>query len=263
MFQAIRTRINAPTVVAVLALVFAMTGGAYAAKKYLITSTGQIKPSVLKQLQGKAGKAGANGTAGAAGAAGPAGPQGPGGPQGPQGPKGETGEKGETGPKGEDGTTGFTETLPSGKTLKGEWSVNDDPAPGGFTHETTAVSFGIPLASVPQAHYLREDGKEPFFNETTKKEEERVSTECLGSGASPTAKPGTLCVYATFEENIVKEPVEGAILPAICSIATVSTGSDACILTDLGADRYGFGVNALSEKEGPMGAGGTWAVTAK
>ena len=91
MFNAIRTRINATTVLAVLALVFAMTGGAYAAKKYLITSTKQISPSVLKALQGKAGAAGAPGVAGAQGA------QGPG---GPAGTAGSAGGKGETGPAG-------------------------------------------------------------------------------------------------------------------------------------------------------------------
>ncbi len=75
MFSAIRRhmRVSPTTVIATLALVFAMTGGAYAAKKYLITSTKQISPSVLKALQGKAGPAGA------AGAQGPAGPAGSGG----------------------------------------------------------------------------------------------------------------------------------------------------------------------------------------
>jgi hypothetical protein len=33
-----------------LALVFAMTGGAYAARKIIITSTKQISPKVLKKL---------------------------------------------------------------------------------------------------------------------------------------------------------------------------------------------------------------------
>ena len=48
-------------VIATIALVFAMSGGAYAAKKYLITSTKQISPSVLKSLKGAAGKNGAIG----------------------------------------------------------------------------------------------------------------------------------------------------------------------------------------------------------
>ena len=97
MFDAIRTRINATTVVAVLALVFAMTGGAYAAKKYLITSTKQISPSVLKSLQGKAGAAGANGAQGAAGPAGPVGPQGAAGAAGAKGEKGDAGSAGAPG----------------------------------------------------------------------------------------------------------------------------------------------------------------------
>ncbi len=58
MSGAIRSRMTYANVIATLAMVFAMTGGAYAAKKYLITSTKQIKPSVLSQLKGKAGSAG-------------------------------------------------------------------------------------------------------------------------------------------------------------------------------------------------------------
>ena len=103
MFSALRKRIRVSptTVIATLALVFAMTGGAYAAKKYLITSTKQISPSVLKALQGKAGAAGANGAQGAAGAQGPAGPQGAAG-------AGTPGKEGAPGTPGAKGTTGAT-----------------------------------------------------------------------------------------------------------------------------------------------------------
>jgi hypothetical protein len=48
-------------VLGVVALVFAMTGGAYAVGKYVITSKKQMKPSVLSQLKGKAGGKGAAG----------------------------------------------------------------------------------------------------------------------------------------------------------------------------------------------------------
>jgi hypothetical protein len=71
------------TAVAVLALFFALGGSAIAAKHYLITSTKQIKPSVLKALRGKAGP---QGPPGAPGLAGPAGTPGPKGEQGPPGP---------------------------------------------------------------------------------------------------------------------------------------------------------------------------------
>ena len=88
------------TAIALLALFFALGGTAIAAKQYLLTSTSQIKPSVLKQLHGKAGQTGP------AGAAGPAGPQGPGGPQGPAGPSSLSALTTVTGP---------TEEVPTGK----------------------------------------------------------------------------------------------------------------------------------------------------
>src|SRR5207244_1787774 len=72
--------------VALFALFFAMGGGAYAAKHYLITSTKQISPKVLKALKGKSGKIG------------PAGATGPAGPAGAAGVAGAKGDKGDIGP---------------------------------------------------------------------------------------------------------------------------------------------------------------------
>jgi hypothetical protein len=148
MFSRIRKRFTYANVTATLALFFAMTGGALAASHYLITSTKQIKPSVLSSLKGKAGAAGANGVNGANGAAGEKGAQ------GPQGNPGGTGEKGPEGKAGEsvtvaatsgsecnkeggvkvsnasgsktvcNGKTGYTEHLPSGKTETGSWVIS-------------------------------------------------------------------------------------------------------------------------------------------
>ena len=70
MLKAIRKRITPSAAIATLALVLAMTGGAYAAKKYLITSTKQISPSVLGALKGKPGPAGAPGAGGVGSAGG-------------------------------------------------------------------------------------------------------------------------------------------------------------------------------------------------
>jgi hypothetical protein len=72
-------------VTATLALVFAMSGGALAASHYLITSTRQISPKVLKSLRGASGHQGIPGV---------------------EGPKGTTGATGNTGPKGATGETG-------------------------------------------------------------------------------------------------------------------------------------------------------------
>jgi hypothetical protein len=86
-------------VVACLALFVASTGTSIAAKHYLITSTKQIKPSVLKKLKGNRGPRGYHGADGSLG------------PRGLQGAQGLQGAKGDTGAEGEQGSDGIVETL--------------------------------------------------------------------------------------------------------------------------------------------------------
>jgi hypothetical protein len=76
---------------AIAALVLALTGSAVAAKRYLITNTKQISPTVLKQLSKMAASEGAQGSGG---------PRGPAGERGPIGDKGPVGEPGPAGVPG-------------------------------------------------------------------------------------------------------------------------------------------------------------------
>jgi hypothetical protein len=212
MFSRIRKRATYANVAMTLALVFAMTGGAYAAKKYLITSTKQISPSVLKALAGRQGPAGAQGLAGSAGPAGPAGLAGAKGEAGAEGKAGANGANGKSvlaaaeaagancaqggssfeveGSKvkhfacnGKDGQTGFTETLPSGKTETGMWFIglSESSATTG-----TAVSFNIPLSEEP------EEGKTHLIAAGAPS-----TSECPGSAEDPKAAQGQLCIYVT------------------------------------------------------------------
>ncbi len=143
-------------IIAVMALVLAMSAGAWAATKYLITSTGQIKPTVLKQLKGAAGPKGA------AGATGPQGPQGRTGPAGagrrrlaPPGKDGAEGKEGKEGKEGRPGQTGFTEVLPAGKTETGTWAVNATATTHG-ENAIAQIAFSIPMSSGGEAVFLDE-----------------------------------------------------------------------------------------------------------
>jgi Collagen triple helix repeat (20 copies) len=236
MFSALRKRIHVSpaTAIASLALVFAMSGGAYAAGHYLITSTKQIKPSVLRQLTGKAG---ANGASGLAGPQGPAGAQGGQGPQGPAGAAGAAGAKGEAGPKGENGkegkpgTTGFTETLPSEKTETGAWFVRENK------EETvnTPISFNIPLpAALDSTHVLF-----------------APNNECPGTAENPKAAPGFLCVYTgvNFNGGVKLLAISKPYAPTFPPLLPGAGMAGAVISTEGQVE-----VNIAS---------GTWAVTAE
>ena len=85
-FERIPVRLRPPSpalVLACAALVIAMTGTAFGAKRYLVKSTKQISPSVLKKLKGNQGATGAQGARGEVGPAGATGGTGPTGPRGP------------------------------------------------------------------------------------------------------------------------------------------------------------------------------------
>jgi hypothetical protein len=201
MLSVLRKRMSYANVVATVALFFALSGGvAYAASHYLITSTKQIKPSVLKSLAGKPGPAGSAGVAGV----GTPGVQGPAGPVGPQGSAGSAGaagangvgvtseevKKGDATCNGKDGspwTAGGT--LPEGKTETGMWSVVTTGKSGSIIVGFAPISFTIPLAAaLTEGHvHLLAKGAAP-------------TVECPGTLAKPEAAAGNLCVY-TFEES--------------------------------------------------------------
>ncbi|HWA52995.1 MAG TPA: hypothetical protein VG816_02370 [Solirubrobacterales bacterium] len=217
MFSTLRTRFGIPGVISVIALVFAMFGGAYAASNS--SGGGKATASKTKTVKGPRGPKGATGPAGPAG---PAGPQGPAGANGKDGSNGTNGSNG-TGAttaaysgsecanggvevksasptayvcNGEDGQTGFTETLPSGKSEHGTWGLGNvyaGPTEEGVEKTTSAyipISFSIPLAAPfpgsvesSHAHYIEAEAA--------------PTEECPGTFQEPAAAPGSLCMYAT------------------------------------------------------------------
>jgi hypothetical protein len=104
-------------VIALIALVAALGGGAYAASGGL---TGKQKKEVEKIAKKYAGKPGAEGKQGPAGAGGPKGDAGAAGATGTSGSAGEKGERGERGEEGEPGESG----------INGKSVLNGTVAPG-------------------------------------------------------------------------------------------------------------------------------------
>ncbi len=240
MFSAIRKRmrVSPATVIAGLALVFAMTGGAYAAKKYLITSTKQISPSVLKSLVGKTGPAGPAGAAGAVGVQGPAGPvgaKGETGAEGKEGPQGKEGKEGKVGKEGKEGPPGAIhpgEILPSKASETGTWGISRGGVNVGDTEvalQFSPISFAIPLETELDSEHVHV----------------APDAACTGTVTSPTAAPGNLCVY-------VGTKTQGLFA------ATIQKASNYDVV---GADKSGAIVAV--EMEGVVEVTGSWAVTAE
>ena len=191
--------------VAILALVMALVGGAYAAGGL----TKSQEKQVTKIAKKFAGKPGAAGPAGAAGAAGPAGPKGaPGAP----GEPGEQGIQGEQGEEGEPGAIHPGETLPKGASETGTWglvigSKEGISGIGGFG--LSPISFTIPLAAaLPEASIEIE----PVGFEGT------AGENCPGTAEAPQAKAGFLCIYKAIdltessEEGLLGNTASGVVL---------------------------------------------------
>jgi hypothetical protein len=114
MFQRVRRHINPSTAIAIVALVFAATGGAFAATgggtsggphATLMATTAKAKAKT-KTKAGPRGPAGPKGATGATGAAGATGLAGSAGAKGETGANGTPGSPGTPGDKGEPGNTG-------------------------------------------------------------------------------------------------------------------------------------------------------------
>jgi hypothetical protein len=107
-FSNINKHLTPSTAIALLALVFALTGGAFAAtggggSHATLSASAAKKKAKPKSLRGPAGPAGKNGTNGTNGTPGATGPAGPKGENGAAGSPGGQGEKGATGNNGENG----------------------------------------------------------------------------------------------------------------------------------------------------------------
>jgi Collagen triple helix repeat (20 copies) len=205
MFSMMRQRFSVAGLIATIALVFAMVGGAWAAKSYLITSKSQIKPSVLKQLKGKRGPQGKAGAAGPAGTPGPVGPAGARGATGPQGPEGKEGPEGPAG-------SFSSEPLPVGESLMGVWGTSGGPEKD---YSMVPISFASPLATAPTTMYVFATGTlavsiSPAGTVTPVGDTEEIETSCPGDADEPEAAAGFLCVFAAKETGATLNLVDAA-----------------------------------------------------
>jgi hypothetical protein len=208
-----RKRITYANVAATLALVFSMSGGALAASHYLITSTKQISPKVLKKLKG------ATGPEGLPGALGPVGPTGATGATGATGKEGKEGKEGKQGIEGKEGA--YPVTLAAGKSESGVFALAAGSSISGFM--TEGIAFSTPLAGPLE-------GTNVDFLKVGE-----TDANCPGVGS---AAAGYLCVYAQQESNAT---VSGHAISKSEGQPGASASGFLVFLTVSGASAYSYG----------------------
>ena len=260
---------TAGLIVAIVALVAAVGGTAFAATKLNSTQKKEVE-KIAKKFAGKPGTNGANGTNGTNGAPGVPGGKGDQGLPGNPGTPGVPGKSvvltaeaaglncKEGGTKVEvqgeaaskkyvcNGLTGFTETLPSGETETGTWSISQ-AVRSVLEGVSVPISFSIPLA--------QPGGPESAFGFTQEKteNEEFGTSGCTGTVAEPTAPEGTLCVYTGSEELV------GAATP-IRELRSADGQLKRYGVS--GAILVGASLEGEAEATAKVLASGSWAVTA-
>lgn len=237
MLSRIRAHLNLTTLLALVALVFAMTGAALAVGGHAGGSSRQDATAARGKI-GPKGPAGRHGVVGKAGKEGPGGKEGQAGKQGPAGNEGAAGGEGPTGKPGERGPRGqpeFTTTLPAGETETGAWSMS----PPANTNIYIPVSFSIPLPEKLDASHVHWLARE------------ESTAECPGTAEKPVARPGNLCVYeyillgsSTKELPEILDPGS----PIVSGAGTAGAGATGAVLF-FGQTEFDLGW-------------GTWAVTA-
>jgi hypothetical protein len=168
MFSRIQQKLGtAGFVIAIVALIVALGGAAYAAMPGL---NSKQKKEVKKIATGlvKSGPAGPNGPAGAKGDI------------GAQGASGATGAAGGTGPEGPPGPPGPTDTkLPPGKSLSGFWTYE---TANSAAEGVLSLNFPLRVEPIPIFEYVP-----PAAGPTG---------NCPGDAEEPKAKRGYFCLYA-------------------------------------------------------------------
>jgi hypothetical protein len=114
--------------------------------------------------------------------------------------------------------------LPSGRTVRGMYSIWGSASASGQLSAGDSISFGYRLASDPNVQFVRLDGAS--------------TTECPGTESSPEAANGYLCIYETHLSNM-------------------STDSPQVWL----GTRTGAALYSYSSTSGEYWAYGKWAVT--
>ncbi|HEY3830406.1 MAG TPA: collagen-like protein [Solirubrobacteraceae bacterium] len=280
MFSRIRKRFTYANLALTIALVFAMTGGAYAAGKYVITSTKQISPKVLKSLKGANGRIGASGPAGAQGA------------QGVPGVKGETGAPGSAGAEGKVGANGESVTaktlkvgetacgrlggsefkvggatpafacngspwavggLPKGAFERGTWTISGDYEAGNDV--LAPISFSVPLPTALEGedvHFLKSGEGQGEPNEG----EAITNGDCTGTYSEPGAASGQLCVFQSIDGSLAG--LGGLSTSTATSISNPETRSNGAGIS--GAVIFGHASFTAPATEGDVLAYGDWVV---
>ena len=265
-------------ILSVIALVFALMGGAYAA-----SSAQTSKSKVVKGPAGPRGKQGKPGTPGAAGPIGQTGPAGAKGDAGPVGPKGDPGLEGEEGEPGEDGksvnVTQFcrvpptqcvknVEALKSKKKanpLRPSQSVRARKAVRGRMGKSSSRRYrdghlelqrpaadtdgvyapiGFPILLAPPQLPRNQEGVTTRAHYETDADFSTFCGDAAGGSATlPAAKPGELCVYVREVKNATFDAMT-RVLPVTEAEGALRPGT--LLHFNMSGVGYGFG---------------TWAVT--